>query len=390
VHGNIGGLADLCLNEDVRVHHAVLPGRQCDRHATLGTGSPVPQGDLAGNGPGFPRAARKTSPQAARRAAAADLLGAHITLADLGEFGLIAAMKAALPVGQAQLVGIGDDAAVLRAPDARVVATMDLLVEGRHFRRDWSAAFDVGCKAAAQNLADIAAMGAVPTALLVGFAAPGDLPSDWAMDLVRGLAQESARAGASVAGGDVSSADTIMIAVTALGDLGGRDPVTRAGARPGDQVAVAGLPGRSAAGLALLTAGRGEPAELIAAHRRPRPPYDAGPQAAVLGATSMIDISDGLVQDLGHVAAASEVRADIDTSRLALDPLLPQAAAALGEADWLGWVLTGGEDHVLAATFPAGTRLPERWSVIGTIGAGRGVRVDGGSSRALSGWDHFR
>jgi thiamine-monophosphate kinase len=326
----------------------------------------------------------------AQRAAAADLAGASITVADLGEFGLIAAMKAALPAGPAQIVGIGDDAAVLHAPDARVVATMDLLVEGRHFRRDWSTAFDVGCKAAAQNLADIAAMGAVATGLLVGFAAPGDLPADWAAGLVRGLARESARAGASVAGGDVSSADSIMIAVTALGDLAGRDPVTRGGARPGDQVALAGRPGRSAAGLALLTAGLAEPAGLIAAHRRPQPPYDAGPQAALLGATSMIDISDGLVQDLGHVAAASEVRIDIDTARLPADPRLPEAAAALGDAEWLGWALTGGEDHSLAATFPAGTRLPARWSVIGTVSAGRGVRVDGGSSPAAGGWDHFR
>ncbi len=316
--------------------------------------------------------------------------GADITVADLGEFGLIAAMRALLPPGPAQLVGIGDDAAVLSAPDARVVATMDLLVEGRHFRRDWSAAKDVGGKAAAQNLADIAAMGATATALLVGFAAPGDLSAEWAGDLVRGLAEESARAGASVAGGDVSSADTIMIAITALGDLGGRDPVTRAGARPGDQVALAGTPGRSAAGLALLTAGHDRPAVLVAAHRWPQPPYDAGPQAAMLGATAMIDISDGLVQDLGHVAEASGVRIDIDTARLPADPALPQAAAALGGADWLGWALTGGEDHSLAATFPAGTRLPGRWSVIGTVSAGRGVRVDGGRPPAAGGWDHFR
>jgi len=278
-------------------------------------------------------------------------------------------MKALLPAGTAQLVGIGDDAAVLRAPDARVVATMDLLVEGRHFRRDWSAALDVGCKAAARNLADIAAMGAVPTALLVGFATPGDLPAAWARDLVRGLAQESARAGASVAGGDVSSADTIMIAVTALGDLAGRDPVTRSGARPGDRLAVAGWLGRSSAGLA---------------------PYDAGPQAAVLGATSMIDVSDGLVQDLGHVAEASGVRIDIETARLADDPQLRAAAVALGAADWLAWVLAGGEDHALAATFAAGTELPERWSVIGSVSVGRGVRVDGRSSRGRGGWDHFR
>jgi thiamine-monophosphate kinase len=104
----------------------------------------------------------------------------------------------------------------------------------------------------------------------------------------------------------------------------------------------------------------------------------------------MIDISDGLVQDLGHVAAASEVRIDIDTARLPADPRLPEAAAALGDAEWLGWALTGGEDHSLAATFPAGTRLPARWSVIGTVSAGRGVRVDGGRSPAAGGWDHFR
>ena len=299
-------------------------------------------------------------------------------------------MKALLPAGTAQLVGIGDDAAVIRAPDARVVATMDLLIEGRHFRRDWSAPHDVGCKAAARNLADIAAMGAVPTALLVGFATPGDLPAAWARDLVRGLAQESARAGASVAGGDVSSADTIMIAVTALGDLAGHDPVTRGGARPGDKLAVAGRLGRSAAGLALLEAGLDRPAGPVAAHRRPQPPYDDGPQAAVLGATSMIDISDGLVQDLGHVAEASGVRIDIETALLADDSQLRAAAAALGDAGWLSWVLAGGEDHALAATFAAGAELPERWSVIGSVGVGSGVRVDRRSSRGRSGWDHFR
>jgi thiamine-monophosphate kinase len=319
-----------------------------------------------------------------------DTQEALITVADLGEFGLIAAMKALLPAGTAQLVGIGDDAAVIRAPDARVVATMDLLIEGRHFRRDWSAAMDVGRKAAARNLADIAAMGAIPTALLVGFATPGDIPVQWARDLVRGLAREAARAGASVAGGDVSSADTIMIAVTALGDLAGRDPVTRGGARPGDKLAVAGRLGRSAAGRALLVAGRTRPAGLVTAHLRPRPPYDAGPEAAVLGATSMIDISDGLVQDLGHVAAASDVRIDIETSLLPDDPSLRAAAASLGRPGWHAWALAGGEDHALAATFPAGTALPGRWSVIGAVGSGQGIRVDGQDSPGGSGWDHFR
>jgi thiamine-monophosphate kinase len=321
---------------------------------------------------------------------------AKITIADLGEFGLIAAIAARLPQGPAAIVGIGDDAAVLAAPDARVVATTDLLLEGRHFRRDWSGPADIGGKAAARNLADIAAMGAVPVALLAGLAAPGDLPVSWAEDLVTGMARECSRAGAIVAGGDVSRADTIMLAVTALGDLAGRDPVTRAGARPGDLLAVAGVLGHAAAGLALLTAGKAGPDALLAGYRCPRPLYDAGPEAAALGATSLIDVSDGLLQDAGHVAGASGVRIDLDTALLtaAAGPggasSLAAAAEVLGGADPLHWVLTGGEDHALAATFPAGTALPARWSVVGHVSAGQGVRVDGKPFSGEGGWDHFR
>lgn len=318
-----------------------------------------------------------------------------ITVADLGEFGLIAAIAALLPASSAGTVGIGDDAAVVRAPDGRVVATTDLLIEGRHFRRDWSSASDIGAKAAAQNLADVAAMGASPTALLVGFAAPGDLLVTWAEDLVRGLAEECARAGASVVGGDVSGADSVMLAITALGDLDGRNPVTRGGARPGDRLAVAGRLGRSAAGLALLEAGPAAApgpaagfAGLLASHRRPQPPYACGPEAAVLGATSMIDISDGLVADLGHVAEASGVRLDIETARLPADPDLRTAAATLG-ADWRQWVLTGGEDHALAATFPPETDLPGHWLVLGAARSGHGVTVDARPADGPRGWDHF-
>jgi thiamine-monophosphate kinase len=321
-----------------------------------------------------------------------------ITVADLGEFGLIAAIRALLPVGGDQIVGIGDDAAVVRAPDRRVVATTDLLVEGRHFRRDWSGPFDIGGKAAARSLADVAAMGASPTALLLGFATPGDLAVAWAEDLVRGLAEECARGGAHVVGGDVSGADSVMLAITALGDLAGREPVTRGGAHPGDQLAVAGQLGRSAAGLALLEAGLAEPssrpaeagdlAALVASHRRPHPPYRCGPEAADLGATSMIDISDGLAADLNHVADASGVLIDIETARLPGDPALRSAAALLG-ADWLRWVLTGGEDHALAATFPPGTSLPGHWSVIGTVRPGHGVTLNSRPAEGRSGWDHF-
>ncbi len=182
-------------------------------------------------------------------------------------------------------------------------------------------------------------MGAVNTALLVALAAPGTLPARWAADLAEGLAFEATRAGAGVVGGDTARADAVTLSVTALGDLEGRRPVLRSGARPGDVIAVAGPLGHSAAGLALLTAGiaagpagRVSPEacrRLVAAHLRPAPPYDAGPEAARLGATAMIDVSDGLLADLGHVAAASGVQVDVDTSRLAPGTALREAAASL-------------------------------------------------------------
>jgi len=195
-----------------------------------------------------------------------------------------------------------------------------------------------------------------------------------------------------------------MLAATALGDLAGREPVTRAGARPGDLLAVTGVLGHAAAGLALLGAGLAGPAALVTAYRWPRPPYQAGPEAAALGATSMIDISDGLVADTGHVAEASGVLVDIDTARLAPGGDLLAAAARLdasgpaapgdsaepgGLSRPLVWMLTGGEDHALVATFPPGTVLPAHWTVIGQVRQGRGVRVDGQVFLGRPGWDHF-
>jgi thiamine-monophosphate kinase len=313
---------------------------------------------------------------------------AGITVGELGEFGLIAAIAAALPLAPGVLVGIGDDAAVLRVADPRIVATTDLLVQGLHFRTDWSGPADVGHKAAAQSLADVAAMGAVPEVLLVGLAAPSGLPVAWATGLASGLAEEAARAGAHVVGGDVSQASQIMIAVTAIGTMASRTPVTRNGARSGDVVAVAGRLGYSAAGLALLQAGLTEPAAAVAAHLRPLPPYPAGPEAAALGATAMIDVSDGLLADLGHVADASGVLIDVETARLEPGGPPLAAAAALG-VPALEWVLSGGEDHALAATFPRDTALPQHWAVIGRVHAGRGLRVDGANYQGQSGWQHF-
>ncbi|GAA4188778.1 thiamine-phosphate kinase [Streptosporangium oxazolinicum] len=286
------------------------------------------------------------------------------------------------------LLGPGDDAAVVSAPDERVVVTTDLLIEGRHFRRDWSSGYDIGRKAAAQNLSDVMAMGADPTGLVVGLGLPADAATGWLDELTDGFRDECDLVGASVVGGDITRCDLVVVAVTALGDLGGRAPVTRSGARPGDVVAFAGRLGHAAAGLALLRAGLTGPVELIDAHRRPRPPYARGPEAAALGATAMLDVSDGLLQDLGHVAEAAGVALVLDPEAFTVPPVMREAARPLG-VDPLEWVLSGGDDHALAATFPAHVRLPEGWNVVGHVIEGEGVQVKG-LLLDRGGWDHFR
>ena len=293
----------------------------------------------------------------------------------VGEFGVIDRVVAVAGTAAATEVGPGDDAAVVRAPDGRVVATTDVLVEGRHFRRDWSSAEDVGHKAAAANLADVAAMGARATALLVGVACPPDTSTRWLEGVAAGMAAECAPLGAAVVGGDTVAAapgsDAVVLSVTALGDLGGRAPVLRSGAQAGDVVALAGRLGWSACGLAVLRRGFTSPLAAVAAHRRPGPPYAAGPAAADAGATAMCDVSDGLLADAAHIARASGVDVDLDRAavvRACLEPTGPlqQVAAALG-ADPLAWVLTGGEDHALLATFPPGAMLPDGWTPIGSV-----------------------
>jgi len=315
------------------------------------------------------------------------------TLGQIGEFGLIDRVARRVWQGPAVLLGPGDDAAVVAAPDRRVVASTDLLVEGRHFRRDWSSAYQIGRKAAAQNLADVAAMGAVGTALLVGLVAPADLPLSWAEDLAAGLADEAALVDASVAGGDTVRAQTLMLAVTALGDLAGRPPVRRSGARPGDVVAYAGELGWSACGLELLRRDVDGPKLALARHRSPQPPYRQGPGGARAGATALLDGRDGLLADLGHIAEESGVALDLDPAAFPVDGRLRETAASLG-LDPLSWILTGGEDHALAATFPPGVELPPEWTAVGRVRErGRGdaplVTVGGRAWAGATGWDHF-
>lgn len=297
-------------------------------------------------------------------------------------------MVAGLEPAPSTLIGPGDDAAVVATPDGRVVASTDMLVENRHFRRDWSTAEDVGHKAAARAFADIAAMGAVPTALLVAFAGPGELELSWVDGLMTGLRAECAHVEAAIVGGDVTAADLVILGLTALGDLQGAAPVTLAGARVGDAVAVCGRLGWAAAGFAVLGRGFRSPVQVVAAHRRPEPPYFEGPHASALGATSMTDVSDGLVADLGHIADASGVRIDLRGDAVDVPAKLREVGAALN-VDPMIWVLTGGDDYALAATFPHGIDLPEQWRRIGTVVEGQGVRVDG-RRWPVGGHEHFR
>jgi thiamine-monophosphate kinase len=312
-----------------------------------------------------------------------------VSISQIGEFGLIARVTARLEAGPTCLLGPGDDAAVVVAPDSRIVASTDVLVEGRHFRRDWSSATDVGHRAAAANLADIAAMGAAPTALLVALCVPPDLDVSWAEELADGLSAEAAKVGASVVGGDMSGSPTLTVAVTALGDLRGFAPVVRSGAQPGDVVALAGRVGYAAAGYTVLSRGFRTPKLLVDAYRRPDVPYSAGLAAARLGATAMVDVSDGLLSDLGHIATASVVGIDVRRDAFEIPDQMRDAASALGVDPYL-WVLAGGEDHALAATFPPDVELPSYWTRIGFVHLGNGVTVDGRSWQGRTGWDHFR
>jgi thiamine-monophosphate kinase len=312
----------------------------------------------------------------------------RIPVGQIGEFELISRITEVFAHMPAAEVGPGDDAAVVSVPGGRVVAGMDLLVDGVHFRRDWSSGVDVGVKAAAQNLADIVAMGAVPTALLVGLAIPPELAVSWPIDVAEGLRIECDRLGVSVVGGDLTKSDRICVAVTALGHLGSRGAVLRSGARLGDLVAVSSIPGASSAGLAVLQRGFTAPRAAVAAHRRPQPDYAAGLLAAA-SAHALIDVSDGLIADAGHIARASGVTLDIDRSSVTLPAVVEHVAAALGADPW-DWVLGGGEDHAFLGTF-APDEVPDGFWVIGSVvaAAPTPVLVDGAAWLGPMGHDHF-
>ncbi len=320
---------------------------------------------------------------------------AETTVGELSEGQVLRGILDRLPASTA-LVGPGDDAAVLAIPDGRVVATTDTLVHGPDFRLAWSSAVDLGFKSAAVNLADVAAMGARPIALLVALAMPDDTPVSFVRGLADGLARACAELapGCAVEGGDLTVSDTLTIAVTALGSLDGRAPVRRSGARAGDAVHVIGDLGVAARGLEVLfgrfTDATGAPLPVTAAARaeldaddahaldrqlRPRPPIAAALRAADEGATAMMDISDGLALDAQRLADASGVTIDFDSAALGDDP---------------GRALGGGEDHGFLVTVPADADGPGRR--VGTV-CERGeapVVVDGHAWTGRSGWDPYR
>lgn len=283
--------------------------------------------------------------------------------------------------GPYELLGPGDDCAVVAAPDGRFVITTDTQVQDQDFQLQWpsgvdSTGFDTGYKCATQNLADVAAMGAVPSAMVVSLTLPPDTPVRWVEDFARGLRAGTQACGAHtcrVVGGDLGAGRELSATATVTGDLQGREPVRRTGARPGDRLVLAGTVGRAAAGLALLlnhdfVSGR-DPAldALTAAQLRPSSPTHLGAELARAGATSMIDVSDGLIRDLTRVAEASDVLVRLDPRALEqlADPLRP-AGKLLGTAP-VNWVLHGGEDHGLLCTVPAHLRLPPGVCPIGSV-----------------------
>jgi len=312
------------------------------------------------------------------------------SLGELGEAAVLKRIFPRLPEAALALLGPGDDAAVMAAPDGRYVVTTDTMVHGPDFRLAWSTPHDLGWKAAATNLSDIAAMGASPTGLVVALAAPPDTPIALLEGLADGLrdACTALAPGCGVIGGDLSVSATLVIAVTAFGDLQGRDAVQRSGARAGDVVAVSGTLGLAAEGLALLferaidsdgrpdaeraAALRAEFRAALDAQLTPRPPLADGIAAATSGATAMLDLSDGLAIDARRIADASGVAVDLDGS-------------AVGSPV----ALTGGEDHALLATFPAEVALPGGFRRIGVVRAGEGLFVDGREYGERGGWDPY-
>ncbi len=328
-----------------------------------------------------------------------------MNLRDIGEFGLIERIRAMLPANEDLVVPPGDDAAVWRHGNEFTVATTDTMVDGVHFRIAKSAAEDVGWKTLATNLSDIAAMGATPRFALVTLCLPADTSSAYVDALYAGIRDCAETYATTIAGGDIVSSPVLTINIAATGTAPARADgapaiLRRDSARPGDVIAVTGTLGGSAAGLRLLQSGQScdVAKELIRRHMRPAAQVTAGHAAVAAGIGCAIDISDGLLQDIGHICEASRVAADLRAADIPTDPMV----SACFRGDAITLALTGGEDYELILVGPAETIANARQSIdiplttIGTITEPRTstIRVLDASGKPMhlpeSGWNHFR
>ena len=284
-------------------------------------------------------------------------------------------------------VGIGDDAAVIKSSNSKLVATVDMAVEGIHFHRKWSSPFQIGAKLTTANLADIFAMGAVPKYLLVAAGINELNNSETVSELAKGIRSVADKFEVSVIGGDLSKSEKMTLSITALGELSAQ-PILRSGGRVGDLIYLSSLTGLSAAGLAILNRDLDRPRYVVEAHLNPKL---VAPDKLIKVATSMCDVSDGLATDAAHLANASAVNFNLSKDLISkADDFkdLAELAKELNE-DVFDWILTGGEDHFFLATVDKKNESNELGIKIGIVEKGDGKLLLDGIEVKESGYQHF-
>lgn len=285
------------------------------------------------------------------------VFGEHETLKELGEFGLIERIAGLFePDSDKEFTGIGDDCAVLRNDSGRsTLITTDMLLQGRHFRREWCSAGDLGYKSLAVNLSDISAMGGTPGYALLSIGLPPDITPNWLDDFLNDTRRLCETHGVKLIGGDTAKSDSVIISYTVLGFIEDEKILWRSAAKAGDKIGLVGRVGESGAGLRLLKESKNREISshnhLIEAHNRPRLYVDETRFLANSGSVrAMIDLSDGIQSDAGHIAKRSGVSLIINADRLPIsEPLAEVCAEFSWSADEIA--LTGGEDYALMFTF---------------------------------------
>ena len=284
-------------------------------------------------------------------------------------------------------VGIGDDAAVIKSSNNKLVATVDMAVEDIHFNKKWSTPFQIGAKLTTANLADIFAMGAIPKYLLVAAGISELNNSETVTELAKGIRSVADKFEVTVIGGDLSKSEKMTLSITALGELSDQ-PILRSGARVGDLIYLSSLTGLSAAGLAILNRELDRPRYVVEAHLNPKL---VAPEKLIKVATSMCDVSDGLATDASHLSYASNVNFNLSKdliSQAADFKDLAELAKELSE-DVFDWILTGGEDHFFLATVGKENESNELGIQIGSVGKGEGKLLLDGVEIKKTGYQHF-